>query len=278
MDNPYRLSDVALRIRSWLGRLTQWHAALYDLSQGHLAVGILNKKVTIKVEIAPRPVEPTKQASLRSAVEAVVGKDRLEESLGLILSRARQKWSDPDRPPTWPAGKTLLTASLLDESSMNSWEDQFFSSSIHCEACLACGMPESVVRPCRAVTFWLIMSLSFYFLGKESRDRSIEALLLLLHRPAQRVGSQAESSLFTRKSLPLCSSATGERTGQREITWSVEGQAGKCAQQVRRLTSEQRLLPRVRSWLCSSQTYSRQIYEPDGYSFEVEREFPALEQ
>ncbi|KAG8950436.1 hypothetical protein FRC04_007451 [Tulasnella sp. 424] len=144
VDNPYRLSDVALRIRSWLRRLTQWHAALYDLSQGHLAAGILNKKVTIKVEIAPRPVEPTKQASLRSAVEAVVGKDRLEDSLGLILSRARQKWSDPDRPPTWPAGKTLLTASLLDESSMNSWEDQFFSSSIHCEACLACGMPESL--------------------------------------------------------------------------------------------------------------------------------------
>ncbi|KAG8916766.1 hypothetical protein FRC01_002880 [Tulasnella sp. 417] len=146
VDNPYRLSDVALRARSWLRRLTQWYAALNDLSQGHLAVGILNKKLTIKVEIAPQPIEPTKQASLRATVEAVVGQDRVDESLDLILSRARQKWPDPDRLPSWPAGKTLVTGSKSDESSLKSWDDQFFSSSVHCEACLACEMPKNVVK------------------------------------------------------------------------------------------------------------------------------------
>ncbi|KAG9022292.1 hypothetical protein FS837_006482, partial [Tulasnella sp. UAMH 9824] len=146
VDNPYRLSGVALRTRGWLRRLTQWHAALNDLSQGHLAVAILNKKLTIKVEVAPLPIEPTKQASLREAVEAVVGEDRVDENLDLILSRARQKWSEPDRLPSWPAGKTLVTASIYDELSLKSWEDQFLSSSIHCEACLACELPENVVK------------------------------------------------------------------------------------------------------------------------------------
>ncbi|KAG8910585.1 hypothetical protein FRC00_007944, partial [Tulasnella sp. 408] len=142
--DSYHLFDVAVRVRSWLGRLTQWYAALHDLSEGHAALAALNRRISITVQTAPRPTEPTKQAALKLTVEAVVGEDKVDRSLSLIVSRARQKWPDPDRPPSWPAGKTLVSASFGNGSSLSSWEDQFIPSSIHCEAYLAGEMAENM--------------------------------------------------------------------------------------------------------------------------------------
>ncbi|KAG8924318.1 hypothetical protein FRC00_005244, partial [Tulasnella sp. 408] len=131
------LSAIALKIKIWLRRVTRWHGAIFDLSQGQMALGVLNKQLSIHVNVAPKAVQPERQASLRATVESLEGKGNADDKLKLILSRARDVYKDRNLSKN-TAAHSLVNASLNDNASLERWEKLFPSSSVHCEARLAC--------------------------------------------------------------------------------------------------------------------------------------------
>lgn len=139
------LSAIALKIKIWLRRVTQWHGAIFDLSQGQTALGVLNKQLSIHVDVAPKAVQPERQASLRATVESLEGKGNADDKLKLILSRARDVYKDRNLSQN-TAAHSLVNASLNDDASLEPWEKLFPSSSVHCEARLACIMHRMQVR------------------------------------------------------------------------------------------------------------------------------------
>ncbi|KAG8973190.1 hypothetical protein FRC05_009052 [Tulasnella sp. 425] len=139
-----QLSGIALQVRTWLRRVTQWHGAVYDLSQGRLALAVLNKELKIHVGVAPKAVQPQRQASLRAVVNSLWDSRTPNERLELILTRARELYGDWKLSENTPA-YTLVNASVDHEASLEQWEWLFPSSSVHCEAHLASIMHEAHV-------------------------------------------------------------------------------------------------------------------------------------
>ncbi|KAG9046206.1 hypothetical protein FS837_004877 [Tulasnella sp. UAMH 9824] len=139
------LSGIALKIKIWLRRVTQWHGAIFDLSQGQMALGVLNKQLSIHVDVAPKAVQPERQASLRATVESLEGKGNADDKLNLILSRAREVYKGRNLSQN-TAAHSLVNASLNDDASLERWEKLFPSSSVHCEARLACKMHQMQIQ------------------------------------------------------------------------------------------------------------------------------------
>lgn len=138
------LSEIALKVRLWLRRVTQWHGVICDLSQGHLALGMLNKQISIHVDVAPKAVQPSRQASLRAIAELLEGPGDANDRLEWILSRARDLYQNRVLSES-TATHALVNASMNDEPSLERWETLFPSSSVHCEARLACTMYQKQV-------------------------------------------------------------------------------------------------------------------------------------
>ncbi|KAG8911696.1 hypothetical protein FRC01_005573 [Tulasnella sp. 417] len=227
---------------------------LSDVARGgNLAESVQNKQIAIKVGITPRPVEPTKQASLRSALEVVVGKDRVDDSMALILSRARQKWPDPNCPPSWPAGKTLVTASLSNTASLGSWEDQFIPSSIHCEACLVCKMSGNLIRNAvigASRRCCLCCSILLKALGVKQKNLSSPGKVYPYAPPPQASEQVKDKILGVLK----------ERLESALESYAASQESGDPS-------------PPARSWAYGSQACSPQIQQYGGNCIIVKREF-----
>ncbi|KAG8948490.1 hypothetical protein FRC04_009698 [Tulasnella sp. 424] len=131
-----QLSGIALKVRTWLCRVTQWFGAISDLSKGRLALGALNRQLSIHVDVAPKVVQPERQASLRAVVDSLGGEGTTNDKLELILARARELYQGQKLPES-TAAYALVKASMDDEASLEPWERLFPSSSVHCEARLA---------------------------------------------------------------------------------------------------------------------------------------------
>ncbi|KAG9019131.1 hypothetical protein FRB90_006199 [Tulasnella sp. 427] len=140
-----RLPPLSLQSWNWLRKLTHWHQALHDISNVRTASSILRKDSEMKVRMGPRPIHQDKQAPLLKTIEHVVEKGQVDNTLDLLFKRAFQKWPDPNVAGLPPAARTLRKAGD-DRSILKFWDNQVSSSSVHCEASLACELPGPVVR------------------------------------------------------------------------------------------------------------------------------------
>ncbi|KAG8950408.1 hypothetical protein FRC00_007677 [Tulasnella sp. 408] len=133
------LSSSIREIRRWLVLLTEWYQAFRHLSKSSVATGFRNKSLTIHVELAPQPLAPNRQASLRSIVDSLSFNADSDTKLNLIIARAQTKFPNHNR-NAQDAISVLLNASPENKETLQGWETKFNGTSVHCEALLACNL------------------------------------------------------------------------------------------------------------------------------------------
>ncbi|KIO26670.1 hypothetical protein M407DRAFT_243656 [Tulasnella calospora MUT 4182] len=146
-EEPGRgLSSSIREIRRWLVLLTEWYQAIQYLLDPSVATSFLNKSLTIHVEVAPQPLAPTRQASLRSTVDSLLfeagsllSETDSDRRLELIIARAQAKFPNHNR-KAGDAISVLLNASPTNDETLRGWETKFKGTSVHCEALLACNL------------------------------------------------------------------------------------------------------------------------------------------
>lgn len=146
-DEPKQeLSKSIQEIRRWLILLTEWYQALEHLCSSSVLTSFLNKSLTIHVTVAPQPLEPNWQASLRSTVDSLSSKVDPDMRLDLIFARAQTKFPNHNR-SAGDAISVLLNAASKNEETLQGWETKFKGTSVHCEALLACHLKAQNVCP-----------------------------------------------------------------------------------------------------------------------------------
>lgn len=150
--SPVRLSGIALKVRLWLRRVTKWYLVNCDLSQGQLALGMVNRRLSIHVDVAPKAVQPTRQASLGAIVESLQSPGDANERLEWILSRVRDLYQRRALPDC-TAADVLVNASVDHVALLEHWETIFPSPSVHCEGRLACTIHQKQVRSFLSISY-----------------------------------------------------------------------------------------------------------------------------